>query len=236
MTDQNAKERIIGYYTKEVEIYEFRRFENPRYPSNLRLKRKIEEICKKYLVGDSVFEIACGTGYWGKFFAKIGFKYGGMDLTPGMIEKANAQGLGACRVGDVELPNAYPTNADNILCIKAYTMFQNQQAALNNVAASLRPGGRFIVFYNNKWNLLPLMYSWFVGGRQAAGLSSSYDTPISRRTFLAMLERAGLKKILIRECCNLPFRFLPRWRWLDKLDDLLAFGWITYCVAEKPAD
>jgi len=64
-------------------------------------------------------------------------------------------------------------------------------------------------------------------------LSSSYDEPISRGAFLSMLEQSGLKLILIKECCNIPYRFLPRWKWLDKIDDLLAFGWITYVVAEK---
>ena len=229
----NNKGDIVKYYTKEADIYEFRRFENPKYTSNLRLKRKIEEVCKKYLVGNTLFEIACGTGYWEKIFSTMGFKYSGVDITPVMIDKAKARGVASYRVGDVEDISVYPLAVDNIVCIKAFTMFQNQQVVLNNVAKVLKPGGRFIVFYNNKWNLIPLAYSLLRGGRRGLGLSSSYDEPISRKMFLGMLRQSGLKKILIKECCNIPFRFLPRWGWLDKVDDFLSFGWITYVVAEK---
>lgn len=227
------KEDIIKYYTREADIYEYRRFENPKYASNLRLKRKIIEVTKKYLVGNTVFEIACSTGYWEKIFSDMGYKYSGVDLTPHMIEKAKQRGIADYRVGDVEDISVYPKGIDNIVCIKSFTMFQNQQVVLDNIHESLRPGGRLIAFYNNKWNLLPLLVSTVKGGREGLGLSSSYDEPISRGTFLKMLYKSGLKKILIRECCNLPFRFLPRWAWLDKVDDLLAFGWITYVVAEK---
>jgi len=229
----NNKEDIIKYYTREAEIYEFRRFENPKYPANLRLKRKIIEVCKKYLVDNTLFEIACGTGYWEKIFTDMGYQYSGVDLTPTMIEKAKARGIADYRVGDVEDISVYPKEVDNIVCIKSFTMFQNQQQVLNNIYQSLRPGGRLLIFYNNKWNLLPLIASLFKGGRRGLGLSSSYDEPISRGQFLGMLEKSGLKLILIKECCNIPYRFLPRWRWLDKIDDLLAFGWITYVVAEK---
>ena len=229
----SEKEDIIKYYTREADIYEYRRFENPKYAANLRLKRKIEEVCKKYLVGSTVLEIACGTGYWEKFFSSLGFQYSGIDLTPAMIEKAKQRGVADYRVGDVEGLGVYPGEVDNIVCIKSFTMFQKKQEVLNNVYHTLRPGGRFIVFYNNKWNIFPLIVSLFLGGRRALGLSSSYDEPISRGMFLDMLKKAGLRKILIKECCNIPFRFLPRWAFLDKIDDLLAFGWITYVVAEK---
>lgn len=229
----DTKEAIINHYVKEVDTYEFMRFENPKYPSNLRLRRKIEEVCKKYLVGKSVLEIACGTGYWANFFSPLGFQYSGIDITPAMIEKANEKGLDTCKVGMAEDPFAYQKDMDNIVCIKAFTMFQDQQAVLNNIYDSLRPGGRFLVFYNNKWNILPLIYSLLVGGSRKLGLSSTYDNPISRTKFLKMLDKAGLNKLLVGECCNIPFRFLPRWRWLDRVDDLLAFGWITYVVAER---
>lgn len=231
---ESIKARIVEHYIKEADVYDFLRYEDPTRPMNLRVRRKVEETLSKYLVGQTVFELACGTGYWGKYIKRLGCQYVGVDITPAFKEKAANYGLDII-IGDVEDISSYPTSVDNIVCVKAFTMFPNPQVVLENVYRTLRPGGRLLVFYNNKFNILGSIHFLFTERkRKRLGLRDTYDIHPSTRTFLSWLHQAGLKEILTGTCCNIPYRFLPKWNGLlDWIDDRLGFGWITYIVAEK---
>jgi len=232
---ESIKARIVERYIPEAAVYEYQRYEDPTRPMNLRMRRKVEEVLEKYLIGRAVFELACGTGYWGKFITGLGFPYSGADITPAMVDIAKSRNYDV-EVGDAEDPTTYPTSIDNIICVKAFTMFPDQPLVMRNIYRSLKPGGRFLVFYNNKYNILGSIHFFFTRRkRKRTGLSNNYDIHPSTRQFLRWLHDAGLKKVLVGTCCNIPYRLLPRWnRFWDRVDDRLGFGWITYIVAEKP--
>lgn len=231
---QSVKARIVQHYIKEADVYDFLRYEDPTRPTNLRVRRKVQEVLSKYLVGNTVFELACGTGYWGDYVTERGYRYAGVDITPNMVEIAKSRGF-RVKEGDVEDPNTYPAGVDNIFCVKAFTMFPNPQTVLYNIRNNLAPGGRFLVFYNNKYNIWGSIHFFFTRRkRKRTGLSDNYDIHPSTRQFLKWLHKAGLQEILVGTCCNIPYRLFPRWNGLlDWIDDHLGFGWITYIVAEK---
>lgn len=228
------KDIIRRDYTEISKYYDYDRYEDPRHPANLRLKEIIEEVLGRYLVGNTVFELAAGTGYWGRYLIDKGYEYSGVDLTEAMVDKAKEKGIETIKIGDVEDIEIYPDGVDNIVSIKSFTFFQKPLQVLHNVKASLKEGGRFIVFYNNKYNLPLMVYSIFADGNKVAPFPP-HEHRYSWKEFSGMLEKVGLRKIHIRDCVNLPYRFIPpmlrsKARWID---DHLRMGWTTCIVAEK---
>jgi len=228
------KTLIQEAYNKEADIYDADRYGDV-HPANIRLRETIRNTLVKYLVGNTIFELASGTGYWGKYLVGLGYKYSGVDLTPGMVNKALGRHLDV-RLGDVEDPTVYPKDIDSILCVKAFTFFQDPKKVLQNSYYSLKTGGRFICFYNNKRNFLLWVYSWFKDPNLIAP-SPPYERRYTHREFESMARGVGFKTLFIKDCVNLPYKYLPKHlrytKWTNWLDEHLKFGWTTYTVLEK---
>lgn len=100
---------------------------------------------------DSVLDVACGPGLLACAFGKVARQVTGIDLTPAMIERAQAlaveQDLTNVRfqVGDV-LPLPFPTASFSIVVSRfAFHHFQDPGAVLAEMRRVCRPGGRVAV-------------------------------------------------------------------------------------------
>ncbi len=100
---------------------------------------------------DTVLDVACGPGLVACAFARVAREVTGIDLTPAMIERADALAAEAgCsnvhfQVGDV-LPLPFPDQAFSIVATRfAFHHFQDPAAVLTEMRRVCRIGGRVVV-------------------------------------------------------------------------------------------
>ncbi len=106
--------------------------------------------------GDTVLDLACGTGNFTRRFARAVSSEGlvvGIDVSETMLRRAAtdteraglAREVGYVR-GDAEaLPFAHGS-FDAVCCFAALNLFADPWAALDSATAVLRPGGRIAIF------------------------------------------------------------------------------------------
>jgi ubiquinone/menaquinone biosynthesis C-methylase UbiE len=76
-----------------------------------------------------------------------GRRYTGLDLTPKMIEVANAKGIEGSRfvAGDAEDLPFDDASFDAVICANSFHHYPNPQAFFAGVARVLRPGGKLVL-------------------------------------------------------------------------------------------
>ncbi|MBQ6520464.1 MAG: class I SAM-dependent methyltransferase [Anaerolineaceae bacterium] len=98
---------------------------------------------------DTLLDVGCGTGPMIELLAaKYPEKhYTGLDLTPKMIEVANAKQLpnAIFRVGDSENLPFKPNSFDAVICTNSFHHYPNPQKFFDGVHRVLKPGGRLIL-------------------------------------------------------------------------------------------
>ena len=145
-TETRYKDLTIQEFTKAAEVYETGH-------------AGIYEMCKEdypYISGElakedytDLLDCGCGTGPMISLLyeADPTKRYTGIDLTPRMIEVANAKGLPGVTfiVGDCEdLP--FEENAfDAVICSNSFHHYPNPQRFFDSVQRVLHPGGRLIL-------------------------------------------------------------------------------------------
>ena len=136
--DADAQTR--AYYDDFAARYEEHR--SPREPSGYHaLVDDLEiELVERHGAGKDVLECGCGTGLLLQRFAGFARKASGVDLSPGMLERARARGL-SVRVGSVtELPFA-DASFDVTCSFKVLAHVPEVARALSEMARVTRPGG-----------------------------------------------------------------------------------------------
>jgi ubiquinone/menaquinone biosynthesis C-methylase UbiE len=100
--------------------------------------------------GLDVLEIGCGTGQLTAWLAArvAPGRVTGVDFSEGMLGQAKSKGIDAaflrCDVCHDELPR---DSADLVFCFHSFPHFRDQPAAVRNLAAALRRGGRMVVIH-----------------------------------------------------------------------------------------
>ncbi len=98
---------------------------------------------------EDLLDVGCGTGPMVEMLASefADRRYTGLDLTPRMIEIANAKGIeNACFViGDAENLPFEDESFDAVICANSFHHYPNPQAFFNGVARVLRPGGKLVL-------------------------------------------------------------------------------------------
>ena len=145
-SDAEYKELSIREFTKAAEVYD----------SN---NAGIYEMCKDDYPPilaelrkdgfDDLLDVGCGTGPMIELLAAEipGKRYIGLDLTPRMIEVANAKGIDGARfvVGDAENLPFDDESFDTVICANSFHHYPNPQAFFDGVARVLRPGGKLVL-------------------------------------------------------------------------------------------
>lgn len=92
-----------------------------------------------------ILDLGCGTGLCGPLFRDLAARLVGVDLSPGMIEKARAKGVyDELSVGDITA-GALPAGAafDLIVAADVFVYIGDLSGVFGSCAALLKPGGLF---------------------------------------------------------------------------------------------
>lgn len=103
---------------------------------------------ERFAKGRDVLEVGCGTGLLLREIAKFAKSAKGVDLSPGMLEKARARGLDVVLGSATELP--FPDASFDVACsFKVLAHVPEIEKALAEMARVVRPGGTILAeFYN----------------------------------------------------------------------------------------
>lgn len=106
------------------------------------------ELAAPFCRGKEVLEAGCGTGLLLKEIARVAKRAVGLDLSPGMAQKAQARGLPVVLGSITALPFA-SESFDVALSFKVLAHLEEIDLALSELTRVVRPGGHLILeFYN----------------------------------------------------------------------------------------
>ncbi|GAA3216302.1 class I SAM-dependent methyltransferase [Microbacterium terregens] len=149
----HTRERLMAIYRKKARRYDItsRLYPVPGYPQRSQRLRALRELGLR--AGDTVVDIACGTGLnFGLLEAAIGPRghIVGVDLTDAMLARAEdrVEANGWSNVSLVQADAAdfsFPAGVDAILSTYALTQVPECGQVIAHGAAALSGGGRWVV-------------------------------------------------------------------------------------------
>jgi ubiquinone/menaquinone biosynthesis C-methylase UbiE len=148
-----TREHLIETYRKKAEHYDVtsRLYPVPGYPQRAQRLRAVRALGLR--AGDSVIDIACGTGLNFPLIEEVigpGGRIVGVDLTDAMLARAEdrIQANGWSNVSLVQADAAgfaFPAGADAILSTYALSQVPECAQVIAHGAAALSAGGRWVV-------------------------------------------------------------------------------------------
>ena len=129
-----------------------------------------------------VLEAGCGTGLILERLAPVAEEAWGVDLSPGMLRKAQNRGLNVVVGSVTELPFA-DESFDMVCSFKVLAHVPDIERALAEIARVTRPGGHMVLEFYNPWSLRylakkvagPMPIS---DGRTEADVFTRWDSPL----------------------------------------------------------
>lgn len=108
------------------------------------------ELVHRYGDAKDVLEVGCGTGLILERVAEFARRAAGIDLSPGMLEKAKARGLDVQVASATSLP--FPdASFDVAYSFKVLAHVEDIRTAMSEMARVVRPGGWVLAeFYNER--------------------------------------------------------------------------------------
>jgi ubiquinone/menaquinone biosynthesis C-methylase UbiE len=148
-----AQERLIETYRKKAKHYDLtsRLYPAPGYPQRSQRIRAVQALGLR--PGDSVIDIACGTGLNFSLIEELIGPDGrivGVDLTDAMLDRAKHR-IATNGWSNISLVQAdaiefdFPTEVDAILSTYALTQVPDCAEVITRGAAALSEGGRWVV-------------------------------------------------------------------------------------------
>ncbi len=147
------RDRLIETYRKKAEHYDItsRLYPVPGYPHRAQRFRAVQALGLR--AGDSVIDLACGTGLNFPLIEELigpGGRIIGVDLTDAMLAQAQdrIEGYGWSNISLVQADAAeygFPTQVDAILSTYALTQVPECAEVIAHGAAALSGGGRWVV-------------------------------------------------------------------------------------------
>jgi ubiquinone/menaquinone biosynthesis C-methylase UbiE len=126
-------------------------YENERHGGYHALIDQLQiEVASPFAQDQDVLEIGCGTGMILKELDPISRSAVGIDISPGMLQQAQARGLNVVVGSATDLPFA-DASFDFICSFKVLAHIEDITKTMSEVSRVLRPGGRAALeFYNKK--------------------------------------------------------------------------------------
>jgi ubiquinone/menaquinone biosynthesis C-methylase UbiE len=145
-------------------------------------------IALPYARGARVLEAGCGTGMILKELAPHASSAVGLDLSQGMLRKAQARGLGVVHGSVTDLPFA-DGEFDLAYSFKVLAHVERIERALAEMARVVRPGGHVIAEFYNPWSLRGLIKRYKAPTAISASthdhaVYTRYDTLAQVRSYL----------------------------------------------------
>jgi len=148
-----TREHLIGTYRKKAKHYDVtsRLYPVPGYPQQAQRRRAVRALGLR--AGDTVIDIACGTGLNFPLIEQVigpGGRIVGVDLTDAMLARAQdrARTYGWGNISLVQADAAafdFPAGADAILSTYALSQVPECAEVIAHGAAALSAGGRWAV-------------------------------------------------------------------------------------------
>jgi ubiquinone/menaquinone biosynthesis C-methylase UbiE len=230
MDASGSHEANRAYYDAFSDLYEARRGDN--HPSGYH--ELIDELeagyVKRYGTGSDVLEVGCGTGLILRRIASFARSAKGVDLSPGMLERARARGLDVVEGSATALP--FENDRFDVTCsFKVLAHVPDIELALAEMARVTRPGGMILAEFYNPWSLRALLKRFGPAGRIADGADernvyTRYDSP------------RAVKKLLPHGCALIGARgvriAIPAARLLDNAVGRLWFTLLERALCDSP--
>jgi ubiquinone/menaquinone biosynthesis C-methylase UbiE len=198
MDSQPQLRSTQGYYDRFSTSYE-----RERHHGYHRLIDDLElELVRRYGTGRDILEAGCGTGLLLAEAARIGRSAVGLDLSRGMLAKAQARGLRVVQASltQVPMPDA---SVDLVFSMKVLAHVPPIREAIAELARVTRPGGHLLLEFYNPRSLRYL--AKLVGGAApiAEGTTdrdvyTRYDTLETARGYLPPgVELVGMRGVRV---------------------------------------
>jgi ubiquinone/menaquinone biosynthesis C-methylase UbiE len=150
---KRTQERLIETYRKKAKLYDItsRLYPVPGYPQRAQRLRAVHALGLR--AGDTVIDIACGTGLNFPLIEDVigpGGQILGVDLTDAMLAQARkriaANGWSNIRLVEADAADFdFPTQVDGILSSYALSQVPECAEVIAHGAAALPEGGRWVV-------------------------------------------------------------------------------------------
>jgi ubiquinone/menaquinone biosynthesis C-methylase UbiE len=139
----------------------------------------------RFGAGREVLEVGCGTGLVLQRIARFASRARGVDLSPGMLERARSRGLDVVEGSATDLP--FASESFDVSCsFKVLAHVPEITRALGEMARVVRPGGHVLAELYNPVSWRGLAKAIVPAGRVAANVRESdvftrFDTPRAAR-------------------------------------------------------
>lgn len=182
-------ERTRRYYDAFAASYEDHRDGRSRYHD---LLDDLEiELALPYVRDHEVLEVGCGTGLILRRLQQHASRAVGVDLSPGMLERARARGLEVREGSATALPFA-DASFDVAVSFKTLAHVPDLPRALAEMARVVRPGGVLIAELYNPNSVRRWAKEWLPAGRVAEGTE--------RDVYVRFDDRRALERALPPGC------------------------------------
>ncbi len=169
------------YYDAFSHNYEAERGDRSEQGYHDMLDELESEFVRRYGEGGDVLEVGCGTGLVLQRIARFAKSARGIDLSPGMLDKARARGLDVLEGSATELP--FPDDSFDVCCsFKVLAHVPAINMALSEMARVTRSGGVVIAEFYNPHSIRGLLKRYGPAGRIAHQANESnvftrFDSP-----------------------------------------------------------
>jgi ubiquinone/menaquinone biosynthesis C-methylase UbiE len=173
------------YYDAFSAEYERERGQNDPGGYHELLDELEADYVRRYGQGRDVLEVGCGTGLVLLRIREFARAARGVDLSPGMLEKAKARGLDVTLGSATQLP--FPSDSFDVTCsFKVLAHVPEIEQALAEMARVTRPGGTILAEFYNPFSLRGLLKRLGPAGKIAAGANehdvyTRFDSPARAR-------------------------------------------------------
>ncbi len=170
-----------SYYDAFSENYEKHRGDNDPGGYHELLDEMEADFVRRFGNGKSVLEVGCGTGLVLERIARFSSHAQGIDLSPGMLERARAKGLDVVEGSATSLP--FPNAHFDVCCsFKVLAHIPEIDGALREMARVTRPGGVVIAEFYNPFSLRGLAKrlgpaGTISGGTRENSVYTRFDSP-----------------------------------------------------------
>ena len=144
------------YYDDFSARYEARRGTNVKQGYHELLDHLESDYVRRFGASKSVLEVGCGTGLVLQRIAEFAADAQGIDLSPGMLERARSRGLSVREGSATALP--YADGSFDVTCsFKVLAHIPDIRSALSEMARVTRPGGYVLAEFYNPWSFRGLL-------------------------------------------------------------------------------
>jgi len=174
-------ERARTYYDEFSHAYEARRRPNDPGGYHALIDDLEIELAERYGRGKDVLECGCGTGLLLERIAAFARRAEGIDLSPGMLQKARERGLDVREASVTDIP--FPDATFDVTCsFKVLAHVEDIRTALAEMTRVTRPGGVVLAEFYNPLSLRGLVKRLGPAGRvshktRESAMYTRFDAP-----------------------------------------------------------